>query len=389
MTDTPRTRAHLVLADGTVFEGESFAKKGVVTGEAVFSTPATGYEESITDPSFYGQVLVLTSPEIGNVGITLNDAESRDGAPKIRALVTRSLSPIPSNYRSRTTLEAYLEEHGVVGITGVDTRRLTHHLRTHGSQACAVGTAPVVDLAKAAREAPSMEGQNLLPFVTPTEAYSFSEGRGEWKGDERPNMAPAEGPKPKVVVLDFGTKKNILRHLVDLGCDVTVVPASASASDVLAHDPDGIFLTNGPGDPATATEAIATVKALLGTRPVYGICLGHQLLGLALGGRTFKLKFGHRGVNQPVVEVSTNKVEITAQNHGFCVDADSLPAEVVATHRHLNDGTLEGLEVPRLRAASVQFHPEAAAGPHDSAGFFGRFLHAVLEHRSQRTSPPA
>lgn len=384
MSDTSRSSAHLVLADGTVFEGEAFGARtaSVVTGEAVFSTPATGYEESITDPSFYGQVLVLTSPEIGNVGITLDDAESRDGAPKLRALVTRSLSPIASNYRSRETLDAYLARHGVVGITGVDTRRLTHHLRTHGSQACAVGTASVAELTKAAREAPSMEGQNLLPFVTPSEPYRFTEGRGEWRTDLP--VTRASGPAPKVVVMDFGTKRNILRHLVDLGCEVTVVPASASAGDVLALDPDGIFLTNGPGDPAAATSAIATVKDLLGTRPLFGICLGHQLLGLALGGRTFKLKFGHRGVNQPVVEIATNKVEITAQNHGFCVDAASLPSEVVATHRHLNDGTLEGLAVPRLRAASVQFHPEAAAGPHDSQGFFGRFLEAVLEHQASR-----
>jgi len=377
MTDTERPRAHLVLADGTVLEGESFGAAGTAIGEAVFSTPATGYEESITDPSFYGQVLVLTSPEIGNVGITLEDAESRDGAPKIRALVTRSLSPIPSSYRSRESLETYLARHGVVGITGVDTRHLTHHLRTHGSQACAVGTAPVDELLSAARGAPSMEGANLLPFVSPAEAYSFAEGRGAW-GD----APPPEGFRPRVAVLDFGTKKNILRHLVDLGCELTVLPASTTAAEVLALDPDGIFLTNGPGDPAAATDAIETVRALLGKRPLYGICLGHQLLGLALGARTFKLKFGHRGVNQPVLDVRTGRVEITAQNHGFCVDAETLPEGAVKTHEHLNDRTLEGFEVPSLRAASVQFHPEAAAGPHDSAGFFGRFLGAMHERHA-------
>lgn len=374
-----RRIAHLVLADGTVFEGESFGAEGMVTGEAVFSTPATGYEESITDPSFYGQVLVLTSPEIGNVGITHEDAESRDGAPKIRALVTRSLSPLPSNRRSEETLSAYLERHGVVGITGVDTRALTHHLRSHGSQACAVGTAPVDELRREASAAPSMNGQNLVTFVTPRESYTFTEGHGALQSPLA--VTPLEGPRPKVVVLDFGTKKNILRSLVDLGCDVTVMPAHTSASDVLAQDPDGIFLTNGPGDPAAATDVVATVKELLGKRPLYGICLGHQLLGLALGARTFKLTFGHRGVNQPVVDLRTQKVEITAQNHGFCVDTATLPPSAVPTHRHLNDGTLEGLEVPGLFAASVQFHPEAAAGPHDSSGFFGRFLETMRAHR--------
>lgn len=371
MTEIERPRAHLVLADGTVLEGEAFGAPGTAIGEAVFSTPATGYEESITDPSFFGQVLVLTSPEIGNVGITQEDAESRDGAPKIRALVTRSLSPVPSNYRSRESLDAYLARHGVVGITGVDTRRLTHHLRSHGSQSCAVGTDAVEALLRAAKEAPSMEGANLLPFVTPKAAYPFAETRGEW------GNAPAPGARPKVAVLDYGTKKNILRHLVEIGCDLTVLPAGSTAEEVLALNPDGIFLTNGPGDPAAATEAIATVRGLLGKKPLYGICLGHQLLGLALGARTFKLKFGHRGVNQPVLDVRTGRVEITAQNHGFCVDTATLPPEAVLTHRHLNDGTLEGFEVPSIRAASVQFHPEAAAGPHDSTGFFGRFLAAM------------
>ncbi len=374
-----RRKAHLVLADGTVFEGESFGAEGMVTGEAVFSTPSTGYEESITDPSFYGQVLVLTSPEIGNVGITHEDAESRDGAPKIRALVTRALSPVPSNRRSEETLSDYLARHGVVGITGVDTRALTHHLRSRGSQACAVGTASLDELRREASAAPSMNGQNLVTFVTPRESYTFSEGHGALQSPLA--VTPLEGPRPKVVVLDFGTKKNILRSLVDLGCDVLVMPAHTSASDVLAQDPDGIFLTNGPGDPAAATDVVATVKELLGKRPLYGICLGHQLLGLALGARTFKLTFGHRGVNQPVVDLRTQKVEITAQNHGFCVDTDTLPPSAVPTHRHLNDGTLEGLEVPELFAASVQFHPEAAAGPHDSSGFFGRFLEAMRARR--------
>ncbi len=374
------TPAYLVLADGTVFEGEGFGASGIAVGEAVFSTAPTGYEESLTDPSFYGQVLVLTTPEIGNVGINGEDAESRDGAPTVRALVVRHLSRIPSNYRAKESLGDWLARHGVVGISGVDTRKLTHHLREHGSQNAAIGTADIETLRTRAREAPSMAGQNLVPFVTPKSSYRFEEGRGAWASG--PNATATK--RKRVAVYDFGTKKNILRHLVDLGCDVTVLPATTSADDCLALAPDGVFLSNGPGDPAAATTEIGIVRDLVERAkvPVFGICLGHQLLALALGAKTFKLKFGHRGVNQPVMDTATQKVEITAQNHGFCVDSSTLPEGVSATHVHLNDRTNEGLVTRGGRVASVQFHPEAAAGPHDSAGFFRRFLEAMDAHQA-------
>lgn len=369
--------AHVVLADGTVFAGESFGAEGVATGEAVFSTASTGYEESLTDPSFFGQVLVLTSPEIGNVGVNGEDAESRDQRPTVRGLIARKLSHTAANYRAREPLGAWLARHGVVGVQGVDTRRLTHHLRDHGSQMAAFGTGPVEALLGAARAAPSMAGQNLVPHVTPGEPYTFVEDLGAWR--TRPQPA-ARGRRARVVVYDLGTKKNILRHLVELGCALTVVPATFPAAEALALAPDGIFLTNGPGDPAAAVEVIDVVRELLKTReraPVFGICLGHQLLALALGARTFKLPFGHRGVNQPVLELATGRVEITAQNHGFCVEEASLPDDVQVTHVHLNDRTVEGLATRDGHAMSVQFHPEAAAGPHDSARFFDRFLRAI------------
>ncbi len=368
--------AHIVLADGTAFPGESFGAEGIGTGEAVFSTAPTGYEESLTDPSFFGQLLVLTSPEIGNVGVNGEDAESRDQRPTVRGLIARKLSHTASNYRAREPLSAWLARHGVVGVQGVDTRRLTHHLRDHGSQMAAFGTGPLEALHEAARAAPSMVGQNLVPHVTPREPYAFTEDLGAWR--TRPQAAG--GRSRRVVVYDFGTKKNILRNLVERGCELTVVPATFPADEALALAPDGVFLTNGPGDPAAAVDVIAVVRDLLKTReraPVFGICLGHQLLALALGARTFKLPFGHRGVNQPVLDVATGRVEITAQNHGFCVDEASLPEGVRVTHVHLNDRTVEGLSTRDGLAMSVQFHPEAAAGPHDSTRFFDRFIDAV------------
>lgn len=374
---TATIAAHVVLADGTIFPGESFGAEGSATGEAVFSTSPTGYEEALTDPSFFGQVLVLTSPEIGNVGVNGEDAESRDGNPTVRGLIARKLSLTAANYRAREPLAVWLARHGVIGVQGVDTRRLTHHLRDHGSQMAAFGTAPVAELLAAARAAPSMAGQDLVPHVTPREPYTFTEGLGRWQVGPTP---PARPKKARVVVYDLGTKKNILRHLVELGCELTVVPATFPAAEALALRPDGIFLSNGPGDPAAAREVIAVVRSLLSTRaqvPVFGICLGHQLLALALGARTFKLPFGHRGINQPVLDLASGKVEITAQNHGFCVDDASLPDDVVVTHVHLNDRTVEGLATRDGQAMSVQFHPEAAAGPHDSAGFFQRFLAAM------------
>jgi carbamoyl-phosphate synthase small subunit len=366
--------AHLVLADGTVFPGEAYGARTTTTGEAVFTTTMTGYQEVLTDPSYTGQLVVMTAPEIGNVGVNAMDAESIDGRPHVAGFVLRDASPLASSWRSEQTLDAYLAAHGVVAITGVDTRKLTRHLRDKGSQNGAIGTEPVAALLERAQKAPDMSGLDLVKKVTPSKSYAFAEGRGEWRVSDGPSDAkPRTKREHHVVAIDYGVKKNILRCLVDAGCKVTVVPASATAADILGLSPDGVFLSNGPGDPAAVGYAVETVRGLLGQKPIFGICLGHQLLALALGGRTYKLKFGHRGANQPVKDLATGRIEITTQNHGFCVDLASLPKGVESTHVHLNDGTSEGLAAKDLRAFSVQYHPEAAAGPHDSLYLFERF----------------
>jgi carbamoyl-phosphate synthase small subunit len=366
-------RAYLVLADGTVFEGEPYGARGTTTGEAVFTTAMTGYQEVLTDPSYTGQLVVMTAPEIGNVGVNAADAESIDGKPHVSGFILRDASPLSSNWRSEQTLDAYLAQHGIVAISGVDTRKLTRHLRDHGSQNGAIGEGPVEVLLERAKKAPDMSGLDLVKQVTPKQSYTFTEGRGVWRVSDGPGKPTARKRELDVVAIDYGVKKNILRCLVDAGCKVTVVPASTSAADILAMSPDGVFLSNGPGDPAAVGYAVETVRGLLGKKPVFGICLGHQLLALALGGKTYKLKFGHRGANQPVKDLATGRIEITTQNHGFCVDLASLPKGVESTHVHLNDGTSEGLAAKDLRAFSVQYHPEAAAGPHDSLYLFERF----------------
>ncbi len=369
------SRAYLVLADGTVFEGTSFGAEGVSIGEAVFTTTLTGYQEVLTDPSFYGQIVTMTAPQIGNTGINDEDSEAVDGKPRVAGFVVRDASPMTSSWRATESLDAYLKRHNIVAVTGIDTRKLTRHLRDNGSQNAAVGTGSIDELLAMAKAAPSMAGADLVQHVTPKSSYRYTQGRGVWATEE---------PKPvkyKVAVLDFGVKANILRCLVDAGCDLTVYPATTSAETILASNPDGIFLSNGPGDPAAVTYAVDTVRALVGKKPMFGICLGHQLLGLALGGKTYKLKFGHRGANQPVLDLATKRVEITSQNHGFCVDIDSLPANVVSTHVHLNDKTSEGLAAPDLDVFSVQYHPEAAAGPHDSLYLFERFT-SLMEKRA-------
>jgi carbamoyl-phosphate synthase small subunit len=369
---TKQERAWLVLADGTRFEGRPFGARGVTTGEAVFTTSMTGYQEVLSDLSYCGQIVTMTAPEIGNVGVNREDSEAVGGAPRVAGFVVRDLSPIASNWRAEESLDGYLARHGVVGIADVDTRKLTRHLRDAGAQNAAIGTEDPEALLRRAREAPDMNGLDLVSAVTPREPYAWTEGRGVWAtAPTRP-----EG-QHRVVVYDFGIKRNILRCLVDAGCQLTVVPASTSAAEVLALEPDGVFLSNGPGDPAAVTYAVDAVRELLGKQPIFGICLGHQLLGLALGARTFKLKFGHRGVNQPVKDLSTGRVEITTQNHGFCVDLATLPPGAASTHVHLNDGTSEGLSIPSLRAFSVQYHPEAAAGPHDSFYLFERFIQSM------------
>ncbi len=364
-------RAHLVLADGTVFPGRLFgARAEGAVGEAVFTTTMLGYQEVLTDPSYYGQIVTMTAPEIGNVGVNDEDVEATDGKPRVAGFVVRDLSPVTSSWRAKESLDGWLARHGIVGITDVDTRKLTRHLRDHGSQNGAIGAEPVLQLQARAKAAPDMSGLDLVKHVTPKQAYAWTEGRGAWSTI---GAAPRP-PRHHVVAVDYGVKRNILRCLVDVGCKVTVVPAGATAKDILALQPDGIFLSNGPGDPAAVTYAQATIKELLGKKPIFGICLGHQLLALALGARTYKLKFGHRGANQPVKDLATGKIEITSQNHGFCVDLATLPPGIESTHVHLNDGTSEGLRAPALQAFSVQYHPEAAAGPHDALYLFDRFI---------------
>ena len=358
-----REPALLVLADGAAFEGEAFGAvpdDGISSGEAVFNTVLSGYQEVITDPSYAGQVIAFTYPHIGNYGVNPTDDEAV--RPHCRGVVVRDLADAPSNWRSTGSLEAYLDRHGVSGITGVDTRRLTRHLRDHGSVPCAFGTASEADLLAAARAAPPTDGRDLVSTVTtPT------------------RLVRGSGPY-RVVAYDFGIKEAMLRQLGDLAT-VTVVPAATSADDVLELGPDGIFLSNGPGDPAALPAVIAEIGRLVdhGTVPIFGICLGHQLLASALGATTYKLPFGHHGGNHPVKRTSTGRVEITSQNHNYAVAADSLGATEV-THVNLNDGVIEGLASTDAPAFSVQYHPEAGPGPHDARYLFEEFRMLMDAH---------
>jgi len=373
MTKRPAT---LALADGTLFHGFAYGAEGSAVGEVVFTTGMTGYQEVLTDPSYCGQIVTMTAPHIGNTGINQEDPESVTSKPQVAGFVMRDPSEWVSNWRSQESLDAYFTRHGIVAIGGIDTRRLTRLTRDKGSQNGCIGTEPPEVLLEKARSAPNMEGLDLVARVTPKERYTFSESRQQW--NLRSHEPAPLSPQSHVVVMDFGVKRNILRCLVDVGCRVTAVPANTPASEILALQPDGIFLSNGPGDPAAVGYAITTIAELVGKKPLFGICLGHQLLALALGGKTYKLKFGHRGLNQPVKELSTSRVEITSQNHGFVVDVDSLGGRAQTTHLHLNDGTSEGLTVPDAKAFSVQYHPEAAAGPHDALYLFDRFKRSML-----------
>ena len=376
---------HLALADGTIFPGRLFGKEAVTVGEAVFTTGMTGYQEVLTDPSYTGQLVTMTAPQIGNTGINDEDPESNSGKPQVAGFIVRDNSPVTSNYRATQSLDAYLAKHGIVGISDIDTRLLTRYLRDKGAQNAAIGSESPDVLVDRARAAPNMEGLDLVSRVTPAAPYVFDESRSDWKVPFGGETSPQSGQAPqrlKVVAIDYGAKRNILRCLVDLGCDVTAVPASTSAEQILAMSPDGVFLSNGPGDPAAVTYGVDTIRSLLGKKPIFGICLGHQLLALALGAKTHKLKFGHRGLNQPVKDLTTGRVEITLQNHGFVVDVGSIPGVARTTHLHLNDGSSEGLEAAELRAFSVQYHPESAAGPHDSLYLFQRFRTAMLGARS-------
>jgi carbamoyl-phosphate synthase small subunit len=371
--------ARLCLADGTVFDGLGLGAEGSAVGECVFTTGMTGYQEVLTDPSYTGQLVTMTAPQIGNTGCNDADPESVSGRPHVAGFIVRDACDEPSNWRSQESLHAYLARHGVVGINEVDTRSLTRHLRDHGSQNAAIGSGDADALIRQAQEAPAMEGLDLVARVTPAEPYQWTESTGEWLSSEakRAPSLPNGAAKRHIVVIDLGIKRNILRCLVDVGCRVTAVPAHMSADDILALDPDGIFVSSGPGDPAAVGYAVATLEALLGKRTLFGICLGHQLLALAAGAKTYKLKFGHRGLNQPVKDLDTGRVEITTQNHGFVVDIASLEGRARSTHVHLNDGTSEGLAIDELDAFSVQFHPEAAGGPHDSLYLFERFVERV------------
>jgi carbamoyl-phosphate synthase small subunit len=369
-------KAYLCLADGTAFEGVAWGASGIAVGEVVFTTAMTGYEEVLTDPSYCGQLVAMTAPQIGNTGVNIEDGESVAGVPQVAGFIVRDASLCASSYRSGETLDAYLARTGVIAISGVDTRALTQHLRDHGAQNGAIGATDRETLVRKAREAPSMLGQDLVKRVTPKEPYAFTESAGLWR-----THASSPALTRHVVAIDLGLKRNILRCLVDAGCRLTVVPATTSAGEILSLQPDGVFVSNGPGDPAPVTYAIETLQGLLGKTPLFGICLGHQLLAQAVGAKTYKLKFGHRGVNQPVLDKTTGRVEITTQNHGFAVDMASLEGRATTTHLHLNDQTSEGLAVPGLDAFSVQYHPEAAAGPHDALHLFDRFTTMIDKAR--------
>jgi carbamoyl-phosphate synthase small subunit len=377
--------ALLALADGTVFRGRAFGAAAEAVGELVFNTSMTGYQEILTDPSYEGQLVAMTYPEIGNVGVNREDVESR--RPYVRGFVVREYRAEPSSWRAEESLGDYLARHGIPGIEGIDTRALVRHLRDHGSQEAVLSSVDLdpARLVRKARESPGLVGRDLVRNVTCAEAYDWTQGpwklgRGYATAEEE---AAALGREPlDVFAYDYGIKYNILRNLVGVGCRVHVVPAYTPARDVLARRPDGVFLSNGPGDPDAVAGAPENVAALLGKVPVFGICLGHQILGLALGGKTYKLKFGHHGGNQPVQDLTTGKVEITAQNHGFAVDVDSLAGRAELTHLNLNDRTVEGLAVKGQPTFSVQYHPEASPGPHDARYLFRRFVQLMQGERS-------
>ncbi len=384
----------LALADGPFYVGRSFGAEGEAAGEVVFNTSMTGYQEILTDPSYEGQMVAMTYPEIGNVGVNPDDVESRK--PFVKGFIVKEYCALPSNWRATGPLDEYMREHGIVGIEGIDTRSLVRHLRDHGSQEAIISTLSdnPDELIARAKASPGLVGRDLVKEVSCREPYDWNDGtwllgtgyRKRIEADSakkrRKTGTPSfEQPRFFVVAYDYGIKHNILRGLAESGCKVKVVPAETSAEDVLAMGPDGIFLSNGPGDPDAVPYAKENVEKLIGKKPIFGICLGHQILGLALGGKTYKLKFGHHGGNQPVMDLTTRKVEITTQNHGFAVDADSLKGASVVTHLNLNDNTVEGLAHRELPIFSVQYHPESSPGPHDASYLFRRFVE-IMEKQS-------
>jgi carbamoyl-phosphate synthase small subunit len=390
-----KQKALLALADGIFYEGSAFGAEGEAIGEVVFNTSMTGYQEILTDPSYEGQLVAMTYPQIGNVGINPEDVESRK--PFVKGFIVKEYTPSPSSWRATQALHEYMREQGIVGIEGIDTRALVRHLRDHGAQEGIISTTSSEprELIAKAKASPGLIGRDLVKQVTCDEPYSWNQGMWELDSGYKQRDASKgvinrrgkragsfHSPLYSVVAYDFGIKFNILRNLAEAGCKVRVVPAHTAAGEVLALNPDGIFLSNGPGDPDAVPYAKENVRKLLGRKPIFGICLGHQIMGLALGGKTYKLKFGHHGGNQPVMDLTTRKVEITAQNHGFAVHADSLSGAAEVTHLNLNDNTVEGLAHKELPLFSVQYHPESSPGPHDANYLFRRFTAMMEKYRS-------
>jgi carbamoyl-phosphate synthase small subunit len=394
-------KGFIALEDGTIFEGKSLGIEGEKEGEIVFNTSMTGYQEIMTDPSYKGQIVTMTYPLIGNYGVNDEDVES--GSPKVEGFIAREFSKIASNFRAQDNLLGYLKKHNIIALEEVDTRALTKHIRVKGAMKAVISTIDhdITSLIKKAKESKGIVGRDLVREVTCVSSYVFdedeksevrsqksekqdllSERRTPVSGPRSQKLVNAPTPDLKVVVMDYGVKMNILRMLKKVGCHVTVMPASAKAEEVLALKPDGVLLSNGPGDPEAVTYTIGEIRKLFGRLPIFGICLGQQLLGLAYGGRTYKLKFGHRGANQPIKELATGKVYITSENHGFAVDLPSIKDQPVkATHINLNDNTVEGMEHEVYPIFSVQYHPEASPGPHDSYGLFAKFREMMMEFK--------
>jgi carbamoyl-phosphate synthase small subunit len=383
--DTMTQVGKLALEDGTVFTGSSFGAEGEIDGEVVFNTSMTGYQEILTDPSYRGQIVTMTYPEIGNYGINDEDVES--SRPHLSGFIVRENSRIASNFRSQGSLGDYLAQHGIIGLEGIDTRALVRRIRTVGALKGVLSTTDLDDesLVKKAQSSPGLVGRDLVKEVVPTESVNWEEPLNEWSRD--PSQPSIDNQtEHHVVALDYGMKWNIARHLRELGCRITILPGTATSEEVMAQQPDGVFLSNGPGDPEPIDYAIKTISELLPQVPIFGICLGHQLLSLASGAKTFKLKFGHRGANQPVLNIDSGRVEITSQNHGFAVEEENLPAHLEITHRNLNDDTIAGVRHGEYPAFSVQYHPEASAGPHDSRYLFQQFHDAITRCRAATTS---
>jgi carbamoyl-phosphate synthase small subunit len=369
---TPKT-AKLALEDGTVLTGTAFGAEGEVDGEVCFNTSMTGYQEILTDPSYRGQIVTMTYPQIGNYGVNTEDVESHK--PHLSGFIVRESSRRVSNFRADGDLESYLKHWGIVGLEGIDTRALVRRLRTRGAMKGVLSSVDLDDarLVDKARQSPGLVGRDLVQEVIPEKRVEWTGALSPWAKLQGIEYSTPGPNAPRVVALDYGMKWNIARHLFSMGCHVTILPGKATADEVLALNPDGVFLSNGPGDPEPLAYAQETIRGILGRKPIFGICLGHQLLSLACGAKTYKLKFGHRGANQPVLNKQSGRVEITTQNHGFAVQPDSLPDELEVTHLNLNDNTIEGVRHRHHPAFSVQYHPEASAGPHDSDYLFGQF----------------